>query len=286
MKKFTIALALFLSVCFAFWVLRRTTVSPGKMTEQEYLANKEEQVRRLSDWKIGPRVSVRSKPKVFQSVSDVVGGKLQIPKEATPVNEKSLDLKVLNSAKSAVSNLISAYGQNSGKAVYDYMASQSETLTDSTVQELQSMLGDAVDGQIGALDGRVVFNRFWEKFKNSNWESLLPETVACSYWRLNSLPGESLRQFEPDDNGKVFFNVSKLRHFFTSDVSMESVLDDHKELLFCDYRFVIELNRSAKSQQVPYYLRFWYDPNADLWHPWLLGCHATGNSTDVPSIAF
>ena len=286
MKNLYIALSLILLACFAFWALRRSPVSPGRMTEQEYLAKKDEQVRRLASWKIGPRVSVRSKVEVFQSVSAPAERKLQSPQEAIPVDAASLNAKAVKSLQLALSNLILAYGQNSGESVYDYMISQSEILTESTVQELKSMLGDNLDSNSAPTDGKVVFTRFWNKFKKSNWDSLLPETVAFAYWRMKSLPGQSINQFEPDDNGQVFFNVNKLRHFFTPVQSMETSLNKHNELLCADCRFVIELNRSAKSQQIPYYLRFWYDPDSDTWHPWLLGCHATGDSTDVPNIAF
>ena len=270
----------------SFWVMLRRSPSPSALSEKKYLERREKQIQRLSDWKTSTRIPVRSKSEVLRAVANSSTVGLRFPKRATAVEVTALTPDVVGSLNEAIAGLVVAYGNDSGEAVWEYMSSHAELLSDDAIKELFRMTHGSESAVGSPPMSKETFTEHWRKYKKSNWESILPDTISRKCWRITFPPDDELKQFEPDDTGEVFMNITKFRHFFSSKNSIESILDQNKHVLFADCRFVIELNRSAKSGQIPYFVRFWHEPTQNIWHAWMLGCHATGGQSNTPNIAF
>jgi hypothetical protein len=252
-----------------------------------------ERTARVLYWASQPSVLLKS-TELDQAVADVLASEdcIAAPRNAQLVRVSQLTAAQRSDLGLAIAGFLKAYARNDPVAVYDYMESRHEVLPAEELPEIRNALVSEQGmgrSSVDAMDQRALFSADWKMLLHADphWASLALHSGCVSVWRTGVAPDPRVPTSLGQEDNAVFTNIVTHRHNFVPRAdSMESRVAKDGFLLMADVKLVIKYDDELLQVPTPHYVRFWYDPGTQVWHPHQLALIVTDSGQSYPKFLF
>lgn len=170
--------------------------------------------------------------------------------------------------------LLKAYASGDPQKVVLFMKDNGEVVPDKRMSVLIGGIEEKgiKRDRIAHMDKYEVFKLYWKKTGSvSHWQDLVYSTSCLQYVIIkDDTRLECSRML--DKQSEVWNSQTVYHRFFVPKRSPEDVMRREGRLLCADVMLVIKHDKSEFSLPAPYYFRFWYEGQADLWHLMCVQC--------------
>jgi hypothetical protein len=233
-----------------------------------------ERTARVLYWASQPSVLLQS-TELDQGVADVLASEdcIAAARNAELVRLSQLTTAQRSDLALAIGGFLKAYARNDPVAVYDYMESRQEILPAEELQLIRTALvsEQGMDrASVDAMDQRTLFSAEWKKLLHGDphWGSLALHSGCVRLWRTGAALDPRVPSPLGQEDNSVFTNIVSHKHSFVPRVdTMQSRVAQDGSLLMADVKLVIKYDAERLEVPTPHYVRFWYDPGAQVWHP-------------------
>ncbi|MDQ3332672.1 MAG: hypothetical protein M3552_18830 [Planctomycetota bacterium] len=272
-------LAAALAIGVFFWAIRLDRPPAGGT--EEIL---QQQANRRAAWLADSPVPVSASERWDAVIGHFPSeGCLVIPHGAQFVVASEVPASQRDDLAESVAELFRAYAADSPDAVLQFMSEHGEILRSDRVAVLRKLLAGVrkvPEARLSSVTGEEAYRAFWKEAKlRSHWSGILEDSGCVQYWRYDGAIGPELAKSFGQVDSEIFQNVTNFVHEFRSTRSLEDVISSNQSVLFGDVKIVVLLEPEFYSEPLPYFLRFWYDPEGQVWHPYQMGRVEPSGST-------
>ena len=259
---------------------RQSHISENK-NAQFWEEQPEKKAKKLAAWLQDQPIPVKATKQWAEALKNAKSeGCLDVPEGTTAVSGDSVPPNVTAALDEALVGLLQVYIDNSPEAFFSYMNAHDEKPTQQQLNDIVSIIGairKTPSPNLKGLSPQQIYVTHWRECKiKMHWSSFLKNSICKQFWRSHQPPNEKLRQSIGRDESQLFQVINTIRHFFAPQQPIESLLQTEDHILFVDVKVVIRLDKACFAESVPYYFRFWYDPQKNIWHPYQLARVLTG----------
>ena len=253
----------------------------------------DEKTKRVANWIAQPTVALLSAD-LAVGVNELFANNCsaQVPPKAKLVPLDNLSAKQKLDLTSAIIGFLQAYAKNDPAAVFDYMDGRQEVLHEKDLAQLRNTLVNRYGYSRAAMDGadaKSVFGLVWKDVMKArpDWQTMALHCGCILTWKSSEPRSKAIEYTLGDDENVIFANIVRFRHFFSPHFdSIESTLARDGAVLMADAKMIIRYDEERLNKPVPHYLRFWYDPVKEIWHPHDLALIYPYAAEEYPSLAF
>ncbi len=283
---FTVAFILAIGLLAAKSILFRQ--HPDYSAEAQ--RRKKERTARLLDWQSKPTLPILS-PQLEHAVETLLATDscMETPPTSIPVALSELTQMQLRDLQAAVKGILTAYATNTAEAVMAYMDERDEVPAPHRTPVLKDILvkGNRITPTaLNVKNDKDIFVTFWNVVKcDSHWSAVLQDTGCIRVWRTSKPFAHDVMQSLGTTDNVVFQAIATYPHnFIPKSAPMEALLTSGP-ILMADVKVVIQYDKRLLNEPRPHYIRFWYDPCGNRWHPLALAVILTVDR-HYPSILF
>ena len=237
-----------------------------------YEARIAEQASRVEQWTAGDVAGGTTRAEFLPVLRAAGTDCLPARHGVQPVPADSIPAEQRDGLDHAVADLLAAYMRDDPQAVLDSMSRQHERLSPGFTKIVRELLGtdSGVDpAEVAALSDREAWLRFYPISAGPNvWDGVVGDAACLTFWRTDRELSSDVKNNLTRSESEVFENVNKFVHGFLPDRPLEDVLGDEGSVLFADVKVIVRLDPEFYGEPAPYFLRYWYEPRAAVWHPY------------------
>lgn len=276
-RSVVISILLFLAAGNMWLLLRvRESRRAGPSAELDWEQLRSKQAQRVADWALDESLSTSDPAGEWaQAVSDLPAGDcLILPPDASRLSLSDLTEAQKADLNNAVVGLLDVYIKNSPELLFRYMSERGEASSPQQVKVLRQLVSEVrqtSEESLQSLGAEDLLIAYWRGANlDPHWSAVLSTSGCRELWTRSKPPDEALRQAIGNVDADVFQNLVRFTHNFQPVTSLDEVFVKHGTVLFADVKVVILLSPDLHKEPVPYFMRFWFDPDEGVWHPFQL----------------
>jgi hypothetical protein len=276
-----------------FWLALRAGDKPPPRPLKTWDDIKAERHRLLDEWKGARAVPILSGDldKVIDQVIADEG--MPLPPGGKLFDRKQLTANQRDDFAKALRGLLQTYAKGTVDDILAYMAERDEALPPEEIRQYRKDLAEVTHkpaGEVDRLSWRDLLRDYYAaiKYQPPGWQAVLQGQGGVTFWTVAQVPGgESFGEYYSfQRDNLVFKNIVSCGHRFrTTGTPLPDVIKQKGQVLIADVRVLVKYTVAKYGEPRPHYVRFWYDPVGQKWHPQGLAfvCTVTG---DAPLMIF
>lgn len=169
--------------------------------------------------------------------------------------------------------LLNCYSKSDGGELVKYMQTRNENLVPKLkLAAIESLVTSQVVEQTEAenLSDLEIIQKAWtNEHCNTGWQAIAHDGGHLCIWRCKGCDPKSMQTLGTTDN-RVFHAQAVSTHLFEPKFSFTQAHEDPEGVLLADIKVLIQHDDTFKKERSPYFIRFWFSTDDQLWHPFHL----------------